>query len=82
MNNKSHSKDFSNILEKSETLSDFYIQKAKTELNETEARKQQSIKQFKEWISKHPFITKCDIGKIYRFDQWFSNCVPRYSKKS
>ncbi|KAL7011970.1 hypothetical protein ACKWTF_014537 [Chironomus riparius] len=46
---------------KMENLSDFFIQKAKTELNETESRKEQSIKQFYEWLSKHPFINKLDI---------------------
>ncbi|CAG9810535.1 unnamed protein product [Chironomus riparius] len=44
-----------------EKLSDFYIEKAKNDLNETESRKEQSIKQFYEWLSKHPFITKCEI---------------------
>ena len=47
-----------------ENLSDFYTQIAKSELNETEIRKEQSIKQFNEWLSKHPFIKKCEIGEI------------------
>ena len=49
-----------------ENLSEFYIQKAKTELREDATRKEQSIKQFYEWLNKHPFIQKCDIGKL----QW------------
>ena len=57
-----------NSIQKSENLSDFYIQKAKTELNETETRKEQSIKQFYEWLRNHPFIIKCEIGKICHCD--------------
>jgi len=66
MKNKSTTEDFSNKLAKGENLSDFYIQIAKTELNETETRKEQSIKQFYEWLSKHPFITNCEFGEILK----------------
>ncbi|KAG5668708.1 hypothetical protein PVAND_016637 [Polypedilum vanderplanki] len=44
-----------------EELSEFYIEKAKNELGETESKKEQSIRQFKEWLSKHPFIKYPEI---------------------
>ncbi|XP_070496100.1 clavesin-1-like [Chironomus tepperi] len=44
-----------------DNLPDFYIQKAKIELNETETRKKQSLEQFNEWLSKHPFVKKHEI---------------------
>ncbi|KAG5668709.1 hypothetical protein PVAND_016638 [Polypedilum vanderplanki] len=39
-----------------EKLSEFFIEKAKNELEITESIKEQSIKQFREWLNKHPFI--------------------------
>ncbi|KAG5670206.1 hypothetical protein PVAND_000484 [Polypedilum vanderplanki] len=38
------------------TLDNFFIEKAKNELRETETRKEQSLDQFREWISKHAFL--------------------------
>ena len=67
MKHKSDSEDFAKTIVKSENLSDFYIQIAKSELNETETRKEQSIKQFYEWFRKHPFIINCENGEILKF---------------
>jgi hypothetical protein len=35
---------------------DFYRNKARDELRETDARKEQSLQQLREWIVKNPFI--------------------------
>lgn len=45
-------------------LDDFYIEKAKNELRETDGRKSQSLEQFREWISKHLFLKDVRQGKI------------------
>lgn len=38
------------------TLDNFFVEKAKNELRETESRKEQSLEQFRDWLSKHPFL--------------------------
>ncbi|XP_070507433.1 alpha-tocopherol transfer protein-like [Chironomus tepperi] len=37
-------------------LDNFFIEKAKNELRETETRKAQSLEQFRDWINKHAFL--------------------------
>lgn len=44
------------------TLDTFYIKKAKDELRETDERKRQSIEQFRDWLSKHPFLNSIRKG--------------------
>jgi hypothetical protein len=34
-----------------------FIEKARIELREDEFRKNQSLEQFRDWISKHPFLS-------------------------
>ncbi|CRL05182.1 CLUMA_CG018229, isoform A [Clunio marinus] len=46
-------------------LSKFYIDKAKSELREDETRKSQSLAQFREWISKHPFLSEARKDESY-----------------
>ncbi|XP_070509918.1 alpha-tocopherol transfer protein-like [Chironomus tepperi] len=41
-------------------LSSFFTEKAKINFGEDESRKSQSLAQFREWISKHPFIKRCN----------------------
>lgn len=38
------------------TLDEFFVEKAKNELRETESRKRQSLQQFRELLQKHPFL--------------------------
>lgn len=38
------------------------IDKARSELNESEEVKEKSLKEFRSWLSKHPFIKKCRKG--------------------
>lgn len=40
------------------------IQKNKDEIREEESRKNQALVQFREWISKHPFISNGRQGKL------------------
>ena len=37
---------------------------AKKEVREDDNRKEQALVQFREWIDKHPAITKCRKGKL------------------
>jgi hypothetical protein len=39
-----------------------FIDKAEAELGETELRKSQALAQFREWISKHPFLNNVRQG--------------------
>lgn len=41
-----------------------YIKKAREELREEPVRKAQALAQFKDWISKHPFIKECCQGDV------------------
>jgi hypothetical protein len=45
------------------TLDNFFIEKAKNELRETETRKAQSLEQFRDWISKHAFLKDVRQGE-------------------
>lgn len=40
-----------------------FVEKAKNELREDESRKEQSLKQFRERIEKHPFLSNCRQGE-------------------
>lgn len=44
-----------------------FIEIAKNELREDDLRKTQSLAQFREWISKHPFLSEVRQGIILRF---------------
>jgi hypothetical protein len=44
-------------------LDNFFTEKAKTELRETDSRKAQSLEQFREWISKHAFLKDVRQGE-------------------
>lgn len=41
-----------------------FIDIARNELREDEFRKQQSLVQFRDWISKHPFLNQVRQGEI------------------
>lgn len=41
-----------------------YIDIAKNELREDDLRKSQSLAQFRDWISKHPFLSEVRQGKF------------------
>lgn len=43
-----------------------YIEKAKAELGENDLKKTQSLAQFREWISKHPYLSAVRQGKFQR----------------
>lgn len=45
------------------TLDNFFIEKAKSELRETDTRKTQSLEQFRDWLSKHPFLKDVRQGE-------------------
>jgi hypothetical protein len=45
------------------TVDERVLENAKRYLREDESRKQQSLAQFREWLSKHPFIIKCSAGE-------------------
>ena len=53
-------------------LSEMYLIRAKTELREEDSRKSQSLAQFREWLSKHPFIKKCRQGMLNLFDHFLT----------
>lgn len=38
------------------------IEKGKIDVREDDNRREQSLKQFREWIAKHPFIKNCKTG--------------------
>lgn len=40
-----------------------FIEKARIELREDESRKYQSLAQFRDWLSKHPFLSSVRQGK-------------------
>lgn len=40
-----------------------FIEKAKNELREDEIRKVQSLTQFREWLTKHPFLSGVRQGE-------------------
>jgi len=44
-------------------LSEKYLEMAKLDLREDEARKQQALQQFRDWLKKHPFIRSVRQGK-------------------
>lgn len=43
-----------------------FIEKAKAELGENYLKKSQSLEQFREWLSKHPFLNNARQGKSYK----------------
>lgn len=45
------------------SLNDFFIEKAEKELRETDARKNQSLVQFRNWLSNHPFLKDVRQGE-------------------
>lgn len=51
-------------MEVKSALSEKVLERAKTELREECSRKSQSLAQFREWLSKHPFIKKCRQGLL------------------
>lgn len=38
----------------------------KESIREDDSRKEQSLAQFRDWINKHPFITKCRTGNVLK----------------
>jgi hypothetical protein len=46
------------------TLTAVQLAKLKEETRETEGRREQSLQQLKEWISKHPFVSNTDLGEF------------------
>lgn len=38
-------------------MDQLFVDKARIELGETEARRVQSLAQFREWLAKHPFLS-------------------------
>jgi hypothetical protein len=46
-------------------ISSELIEKARADMREDDARKQQSLEQFREWIAKHPFIKNCKTGELF-----------------
>jgi hypothetical protein len=46
------------------SLDNFFTEKAKNELRETDTRKAQSLEQFREWISKHAFLQNVRQGEF------------------
>lgn len=42
-----------------------FIDKAKLELREDEFRKSQSLAQFRDWLSKHPFLSGVRQGEKF-----------------
>lgn len=51
-------------MEVKSALSEKISEIAKSELREEDLRKRQSLAQFREWLSKHPFIKKCRQGLL------------------
>lgn len=51
-------------------MDNFFIEKAKNELRETETRKAQSLEQFRDWISKHAFLK--DVRQGENIFEWNS----------
>lgn len=46
------------------SLSSRFLQMAKEEIGEDETKKVQALDQFREWLDKHPFITKSCRGEF------------------
>lgn len=46
------------------TLPPHLVEVARTELRETESRRNQALDQFRELIKLHPRIKKCQMGKM------------------
>ena len=46
-----------------------FLKQNREEIREDDARKEQSLVQFREWLSKHPFIVKCRSGKYFKQGQ-------------
>jgi hypothetical protein len=46
------------------TLTAVQLAKLKEETRETEGRREQSLQQLKEWISKHPFVSNTNLGEF------------------
>lgn len=44
------------------TLSPELMEKARIEVREDDNRRQQALEQFREWIHKHPWIKRIEIG--------------------
>lgn len=44
-------------------LDNFFVEKARNELRETQSRKTQSLEQFRDWINKHAFLRDVRKGK-------------------
>jgi len=53
-------------------VSERFLEIARSELREEDARKEQALEHFREWIKKHPFITNVRQG---------NETCNRYSKK-
>jgi hypothetical protein len=45
-------------------LAEFYRSKALQELREDDLRREQSLEQFREWISKQSHVTNCRTGMM------------------
>ncbi|XP_315397.5 retinaldehyde-binding protein 1 [Anopheles gambiae] len=60
------------------TLSDLYRKLAKDELREDDEIREQSLTQMREWIAKHPYISKCrtDASFLLRFLRFRKYSVP------
>lgn len=56
-------------------LSEKILERARTELREEDFRKSQSLAQFREWLSKHPFIKKCRQGLLKQVPCYLHNVV-------
>jgi hypothetical protein len=44
------------------TMDQKFTDKAASELGETEVKRTQSLAQFREWLSKHPFLSEARQG--------------------
>lgn len=53
---------FSFLVKVNSAMSEKILERARVELREDDVRKSQSLAQFREWLSKHPFIKKCRQG--------------------
>ena len=43
-------------------LSEIFTEKAQNELMETESLREQSLKEFREWLDKHEYFVECRRG--------------------
>lgn len=48
-------------------ISEFYIEKAKKDLNENESKKLQSLDDCRKWLMKHPFIKVMDPSFLSKY---------------